>query len=225
MSKPYRLVVFDWEGTLGDTLGQILNTIAVEAKRLNAGAVDEMVARHYVVFGLVVAIRKLFPHLPDNQQKLMLESVQQSLALKPCDAYLIPGAKSIILSIHQAGLDLAIATNKGQHSLQRTLQACGLGTYFTVTRSAGQAPAKPCPQMLEEIIEVCGVTPAQTLMVGDSVSDIEMASALNVDAIGVNFYHDDDQQEELVDAGAIQVIEDYQQLADYLQLPLKNSES
>ena len=63
MGKPYRLVVFDWEGTLGDTLGQILNTVANEARRLQFGVLDEQLARQSVELGLVLAMKKTFPHV------------------------------------------------------------------------------------------------------------------------------------------------------------------
>ena len=102
-------------------------------------------------------------------------------------------------------------------SLQRALQASGLDVFFTITRSAGQVPAKPCPQMLEEIMEACGVTASQTLMIGDSVSDVEMSRQVNVDVIGFDFYHQ--QAANLRAAGALDVFDDYRQLARHLGLP------
>ena len=217
MSGPYRLVVFDWEGTLGDTLGQILHTVAVEARRLQLGELDEQVARQYVVLGLVMAVRKIFPHLSLHQQEQLLDAVQLALLRNPLDIFLMTGAKEMLQQIHDAGISLAIATNKGQQSLRRVLQATGLDLLFTSTRSAGQVPAKPCPQMLIEIMDECGVTAVETLMVGDSVADIEMARAIGVDAVGVDFYHQEESN--LRAAGAMQVFDDYKQLATFLRLP------
>jgi phosphoglycolate phosphatase len=216
MSKPYRLVVFDWEGTLGDTLGQILNTVSTVAKQMQFGELDERLARQYVVLGLVMAVKKLFPHLAMHQHEQLLHEVHHALATHPTDMTLIPGAEVVVQRMQQAGIDLAIATNKGQASLQRALKSTGLDAFFGVTRSAGQVPAKPCPQMLEEIMDVFGATPAQTLMIGDSVMDIEMARDAGVDAIGVDFYHQ--QAEDLRAAGALEVFDDYEQLANYLLL-------
>ncbi len=214
MNRPYRLVVFDWEGTLGDTLGLILNTVAVEAKRLHFGELDEKLARQYVVLGLVVAVQKIFPRLSLHQHEQLLHAVQHALATHPHDVFLIPGAKEIVEQLHSAGLDLAIATNKGQHSLQRALQTAGIDAFFKITRSAGQVPPKPCPQMLEDIMTACGVTPLETVMIGDSVTDMEMAKQAGVDAIGVDFYHQ--QAASLSAAGALRVFDDYPQLANYL---------
>ena len=216
MKKRYRLVVFDWEGTLGDTLGHVLNTLVEEAARLELGEVDELLARQYVMLGLAKAINKLFPRVSLHQHEQLLQAVQEVLSTTSADACLFPGAKQCVEDMHQAGMALAIATNKGPQSLQRVLQESGLDDFFKVTRAAGQVPPKPCPQMIEEIMDVCGATPSQTLMIGDSISDVEMALQAGVDVIGVDFYHQ--QAASLLAAGAMDVFDDYQQVAQFLSL-------
>lgn len=217
MGRPYRLVVFDWEGTLGDTLGQIFNSVATEARRLQFGELNEQLARQSVELGLVMAVKKAFPHLSEEQQEELLLAVHHSLVSRTADVHLIPGAREIAERLHSAGIDLAIASNKGQQSLQRVLHACELDNLFKVTRSAGQAPPKPCPQMLEEIMAEFDASAEETLMVGDSVYDMEMAKSLGVDAVGVDFYHQ--QEAALRAAGALDVFDDYKFLAEFLQLP------
>lgn len=217
MSKPYQLVVFDWEGTVSDTLGQILHTVANEAKILGFGEVDPYEARKYVELGLVQSLRKLFPFLSEHQHEQLLQAVHHAMYTRAIDVCLIPGAREFIERVHAANITIAVATNKGQQSLQRALQATGLDELFQITRSAGQVPAKPCPQMLEEIMEESGVRASSTLMIGDSVTDMEMAKNINVDAVGVDFYHQ--QRDALKTAGALAVFDDYQLLADYLRLP------
>lgn len=220
MLKPYRLVVFDWEGTLGDTLGQIINSVACQAKRLNFGELDENKARQSIELGLVMAVKKAFPHLNDEQHEELLQAVNLALISRTADVYLIPGARDIVKALDDAGIFLAIASNKGQQSLQRVLHACELDKYFKVTRSAGQVAPKPCPDMLIEILDEFNVKPEEVLMVGDSLNDIEMAKQVGVDAIGVDFYHQQ-QQNQFKNAGAIAVFDDYKKLADFLELPMQ----
>lgn len=217
MKKPYHLVVFDWEGTLGeDTLGQVLNALILQARRLNYGEIDKHIARQYVSLGLVRAVNKLFPQLTLHEHEQLLSAVQASLEMPSTSVCLLPGAKAIVKLMHENGYDLAIATNKGPQALQRVLQNAQLENYFQVTRAAGMVPAKPCPQMLEEIMAVFGVDATETLMIGDSVTDIEMASSIGVDAIGVDFYHL--HAIELRNAGALEVFDDFQHVAQYLEL-------
>ena len=217
MSNPYKLVVFDWEGTISDTLGLILHTVSFEAKRLGFGDIDPYEARKYVDLGLVQAIRKVFPNLSVTQHEQLLQAVHNAMVAKPSEVCLIPGAREFIQQVHDANIDIAIATNKGQGSLLRALQATGLEKLFKVTRSAGQVAAKPSPQMLEEIMAEFDRDPASTLMIGDSGMDMEMAKRINVTAIGVDFYHQ--QEAALKAAGAIAVFDDYQLLANFLRLP------
>ena len=216
MSNPYRLVVFDWEGTLGDILGPFLNAIAIQAKQLGLGAIDVDAARYYSVLGPVVAVKKIFPHLSSSQQVDLLQKAQHAMLLASPEVCLTPDAREILRQIKQAGLQLAIATNRGQQSLLRDLEIAGLLDMFDVTRSASQAPAKPCPQMIEEIMDECCVSPQETLMVGDSVSDIEMAVQARVTAIGVDFYGQNESA--LRVAGAYDVFDSFQQLSKFLGL-------
>lgn len=216
MSKRYRLVVFDWEGTLSDTLGQVFNCVAEEARKLHFGELDKELARQYVELGLVNAIRKVFPDLTLMQHERLLEAVQQSLYTRHGDVYLIPGALDMVQHLHDAGVSLAIATNKGHQSLQRALQLSGLARFFSVTRSASQAPLKPCPQMLTEILEETAISVDDAVMIGDSVTDIEMAQSLGMDSIGVNFYHK--HSDVLLAAGALRVFSDYRELAEYFAI-------
>ncbi|HRD69216.1 MAG TPA: HAD-IA family hydrolase [Legionella sp.] len=217
MSNPYQLVVFDWEGTVSDTLGLILHTVASEANMLGYGSIDPYQARKYVELGLVQALKKLFPDLTHTQHERLLEAVQHAMITRPAEVCLIPGAREFILQLTDAGIDIAIATNKGHQSLVRALQATGLDELFKVTRSAGQVPPKPSPEMLTEIMEEFGQTAASTLMIGDSPTDMEMARKINVAAIGVDFYHQ--HEAALKTAGATAVFDDYKLLADYLKLP------
>jgi phosphoglycolate phosphatase len=217
MSRLYGLVVFDWEGTLGDPLGQVLHLLAEQAKHLGFPACDPGLARRYVPLGLDRAVKKLFPTLALYQHERLLMGVQRALQSHHGEQILFPGALALIQSIQQADIHLAIATNKGSQSLQRALHLTGLTAYFPITRSADQVPPKPCPQMLEEIMEAWGMAPSATLMIGDSVSDIEMARQAQVVSVGVDFYHQ--QADDLRAAGADQVFDDYVQLGRYLALP------
>jgi phosphoglycolate phosphatase len=217
MRKSYRLIIFDWEGTLSDTLGQILSCVALEAKRLNFGELDEQLARQSVALGLINTIKKVFPKLNNAELNKLIDAVQQALLTRSNDVYLISGAKNILQRLQRAGISLAIATNKSAQGLQRALCAAKFDTFFQITRSAGILPAKPCSQMLKEILDFFKLPASAAVMVGDSIVDIEMANSIGMDAIGVNFYHQENGA--LLAAGALEVFNDYQLFADYLQLP------
>lgn len=214
--KRYQLVVFDWEGTIAENgLGYMLIALATAAERLHLPKFDLNTARSTIRYGLVSAVKNLFPMISLHQQEDLCAEVQKALFEVSAKMALIGGVEALIHWLHASGMHLAIATNKSAQGLARALRISGLEPYIHTSRSASEAPAKPCPQMLEEIMAVCDVTAEQTLMVGDSASDMEMAKALGVYAIGMDFF----QIEEpiLRAAGACDVMHDYTQLRQYIK--------
>jgi len=218
MNRSYQLVVFDWEGTLGDPLGHVHDALKTESEVLGLGMYDVQLARRYVALGLDKAVRKIFPDLALYQYERLLAGVQQALMSHHGAVYLFPGARHLLEQLQHAGIEMAIATNRGSQALQRALHASELQTFFSVTRSADQAPAKPCPQMLEEILALTGVTAKKTLMIGDSSADIEMASAIQVASVGVDFYYQ--QSDALQAAGALEVFDNFSSIERYLGLSI-----
>jgi phosphoglycolate phosphatase len=80
---------------------------------------------------------------------------------------------------------LAIATGRRRVGLMRDLASTGLGPSFATTRTADEAEPKPHPQMLLDVLEALGKTPAETVMIGDTTYDLEMAKRAEVAAVGV----------------------------------------
>src|SRR3990167_4738468 len=107
MAKTYKLIIFDWEGTLVDTLGRVLHNVAIEANKLNYGCFELKLARQYAALGLDVAISKIFPHLSTSQRHILLNAVQDSMITQPRHAlHLLPGARKIIEYLSQHGMYL-----------------------------------------------------------------------------------------------------------------------
>lgn len=216
MSKPYQLIVFDWEGTLGeDSVSYMLSVLSTAAQSLHLGDMDLSVARNCVSLGLATAVKKLYPDAQMHQQEELLLEVQRALVMSSSAVRLMRGALETVQWLQSKCMHLGIATNKSHQGLMRALRGSGLDAYFQVTRSADETEAKPCPQMLEEIMATFGVSAEQTLMVGDSIMDMEMAVALGVDAIGLDFFHM--ESESLYAAGALHVFDNFEQLLCYLK--------
>ena len=216
MSKPYRLVVFDWEGTLGeDGFSVLLSIMSQVAQRMHLGSLDLSTARRYINAGLVTTIKQVFPEATLHQQEELLYAIQKEATDSSTTVRLMAGAWDVLQWLNVQDVHLAIATNKSHQGLMHALAQTGLDVIFKVTRTASHAPPKPCPQMLEEIIDQFGVEASQTLMIGDSTNDMLMAAAICVDAVGVDFFHQ--EAADLREAGALHVVDDYQQLLQYLK--------
>lgn len=216
MRKHYRLVVFDWEGTIAENgLGHVMIALTKAAQRLHLPPVDSEAVRLASVYGMPHAVRTLFPTISLHQQEDLCNEIQKIMLDATSHLVLVAGVEKLIQDLHAAKVLLAIATNKSAQGLARVLQQSDLEPYIHITRSATETPPKPCPQMLEEIMTELQCTAQHTLMVGDSASDMEMAAALEVDAIGMDFFHTEEST--LRAAGAQNVFHDYDQLTQYLK--------
>lgn len=183
----YRLIVFDWDGTLMDSISTIV-ACAVHAAR-DLGAEDEGTGvRVRAAIGL--ALDRTAHHvLPggDAAQRAAWIERYRHLWL---DGYrdrplLFPGAAAMLEELSAAGYWLAVATGKGRAGLDRDLEATGQRGLFQTTRTVNEAPGKPHPQMLLDILGELGVDRRQALMVGDTTFDLDMARNAGVDAVAV----------------------------------------
>lgn len=221
MIEDFRLVVFDWEGTLADTLGQVVHVIRAEAEKLHLEEMDEAQLKSAIGLGLVNGIKKGFPQLASHQGQQLIQAVQQAMCMRTQDICLFPDAQHLIKKLQALGIHLAIASNKARSSLQRALQQTQLTSFFPVIRSASDTLPKPHPQMLEEILADYHLQAQDGIMIGDSLSDIEMALQIGMPIIGVDFYHQGTEQ--LMAAGARAVVSSYQELAKLLGLSLEEA--
>ena len=81
---------------------------------------------------------------------------------------------------------LAVATGKGRRGLDRDIASHALGALFSSTRCADDAPSKPHPQMLVDLMDELDVAGDETLMIGDTAYDMEMARNADVAAVAVS---------------------------------------
>ena len=80
-----------------------------------------------------------------------------------------------------------------------------MAALLTTLQSADHGPGKPAPHMLQRALAEAGTEAVDSVMIGDTVFDMEMARAAGVSAIGVTWgYH---ESGDLLDAGAALVVE------------------
>ncbi|MES1155396.1 MAG: HAD-IA family hydrolase, partial [Pseudorhodoplanes sp.] len=124
---------------------------------------------------------------------------------------LYPGAATAIESLARRGdVALGIATGKSQRGVRLVLGHHGLIERFITIKTADDAPSKPDPGMLLNAMRETGAAPRDTVMIGDTSFDMQMARAAGVAAIGVDWgYHPADL---LRASGAERVLSGYGEL-------------
>lgn len=210
-----RLAVFDCDGTLVDSQHNIVAAMEAAWRARGLRPLPPASVRRVVGLPLLEAISILHP-LGSKEIHLSLtedyKNAFHSLRQQP-DHHepLYPGTVEALDAMEAAGFGLAVATGKSRRGLDATLERHGIQGRFLTLKTADDGPGKPHPHMLEAAMAEAGVGPAATLMVGDTIFDIEMARNAQVRSIGVSWgYHDPD---ELHAAGAAGVIDDFGELA------------
>ena len=181
------LVVFDWDGTLVDSVGHIVACMQGAAADAGLPVPNETVARDVIGLGLGDALAQLFPGEQDPElvARMVTAYRDRFLAAGPEAAAPFAGVPDLLAELHASGFRLAVATGKSREGLDKAFEQTGLATYFESVRCANDRLAKPHPAMLEEILAETGVPAGRALMVGDSVHDLNMAKAARVGGVGV----------------------------------------
>jgi phosphoglycolate phosphatase len=185
----YELLIFDWDGTLADSIGRIVQAMRVAAELSGRPVRDDFAIKGIIGLGLPEAIRTLYPDISGNDLIDFRQHYADSYMAMDSDtpSPLFDGVVESIESFRADGYKLAVATGKARRGLDRVLRAHGWLDYFDITRAADETASKPDPLMLHEILEHCGVEPRKALMVGDSSFDLMMARNAGMDSVAVGY--------------------------------------
>jgi phosphoglycolate phosphatase len=188
MTKKYDLIIFDWDGTLMDSVDKIVRCMTAAAGDLGVADPGTAAIRHIIGLGLTEAMQALFPALdPEIYARLTERYREHFLHLDQTHMPLFPGVNDGLQQLSEQDYLLAVATGKARRGLERVLEETATRRFFSATRCADESFSKPHPKMLEDILEATGVVPQRALMVGDTTYDMQMAQNAGVAGLGVSY--------------------------------------
>ncbi len=219
MNKQFPLLVFDWDGTLVDSIERIVTSLQFASKQAIDVTLSETQARDVIGLGLLEAIAKLHPELNMQQDADKLNNIadayrQHYLVDNKVPAPLFDGVNELLNELREEKYTLAISTGKGRAGLEQSINEHQLADYFSSTRCAGENKSKPHPEMLHEILAELNFSASQALMIGDSEHDLKMANNANVKCIGVT--HGVHDAATLNNHKPLTCLTDITKLSDYL---------
>jgi len=182
----YRLVVFDWDGTIIDSASTIAECIRDASRELGLEVPETERARHVIGLGLHDAMRIAVPGLPAQRYPEFVASYRKHFLARKDAMQLFEGMRPLLEDLSGSHL-LAIATGKSRAGLDRDLEFHRLKPLFAASRCADETNPKPHPAMLVELMDELDVQNDAALMIGDTSHDMEMARAAEVDALAVTY--------------------------------------
>jgi phosphoglycolate phosphatase len=207
-----KLIIFDIDGTIVDSQHMICAAMqqAFAAHAIVCPPRDKLLS--IVGLSLPDAFERLGEGAPDFPVATLVTQYKDAFfALRQADEHrepLYPGAAETIAALaREPDVLLGIATGKSQRGVRTVLGRHDLLQLFSVIKTADDAPSKPHPGMVLDAMRETDVGPAHTVVIGDSIYDMEMARGAGADAIGVSWgYH---PPASLQRSGARIVVDDY----------------
>lgn len=183
----YEAVIFDWDGTLLDSTHHIVGALIAACRDLDLREPSREEAGWVIGLSMQAALYRLAPDLKADRVDSFIERYKAHFMHLQADMHLFEGQDQLLRDLHAQGVTLAVATGKSRRGLDISIERLGLQGIFQATRTVDEARGKPDPDMLNQLQAELGLSPATTLMVGDTTHDILMAHAAHIDCLAVSY--------------------------------------
>jgi len=212
VSKPrhrFRLIVFDVDGTLVDSQQAICAAMSAAFAAQGLAPPDPADVRKQVGLSVEETMARLLPGSERDLQRRLAGSFRQAaVALRQGPDYsepLYPGVRDLLTNLSHPAIFFGIATGKARRGLDYTLAHHGITGLFHTLQTADINPGKPDPAMLLNAMAAVGAGVDETVFVGDTSFDMNMALSARVASVGAAWgYH---ATQDLRAAGAQRIID------------------
>lgn len=181
-----KLIIFDWDGTLADTTGPIIETVRQSFYECGLAKPPADRIRNLIGRSLAQMMHLLAPDADAHKHEELVETYAARY-LHPDNRQmrLFPDALPTLDTLKARGFWLAVATGKGRSGLDLAIAQTRTADYWLATATASEYPSKPAPDMVLEICGELGLMPSESLVVGDTAYDLEMAANAGARGVGL----------------------------------------
>ena len=209
------LIIFDFDGTLGDTRRNIVTTMQMTIAELHLPNRSEEECAATIGLPLAGCFRTLFPDIQEEFVARCAETYRRLFNenLKNIHPETFPGVVETLSVLHQKGFTLTIASSRSRNSLLELTQNLGIADYISYVLGADDVKeAKPKPEPVLKTLADLHFDAGETLVVGDMAVDILMGSNAGAKTCGVTWGNG--TKEELEQAGATYILDRIEDLIE-----------
>lgn len=213
-----QLVIFDLDGTLLDTIGDLAASCDEILRRRNMATYTIDDYRHFIGNGVLRLVERVIPEELRNEEfvaELRKEFVAYYSENIDKHTVIYPNIMWLLEELKKRDIAVAVASNKFQSGVRKLVASFFPNIHFEVV--LGQrpdVPLKPNPQIIRDIMQITSYSPNKILYVGDSGIDIETAKAAGVESVGVTWGFR--SREELEESGADHIIDSAKDILKFI---------
>ena len=208
-----KLIIFDFDGTLGDTRRNIVTTMQMAIKELQLPKRTEAECASTIGLPLAGCFKTLFPDIPEELIPRCAETYRRIFNenLQKITPEAFPGVVKTLKILKRQGLVLTIASSRSRNSLTELTRDMGIADYISYLIGADDVKeAKPKPEPVLKTLAAMHYTANETLVVGDMAVDILMGANAGAKTCGVTWGNG--TREEFKEAGADFIIDRMEEL-------------
>jgi phosphoglycolate phosphatase len=189
--KNYKLLIFDWDGTLMESTDVIVKSILSTVNDLKLQKPSIKAIHDTIGLNLKDQCDILFPNVNYEQ---FHDRHLENYATYSSEATFFDGAIETLNFLKKLNYKLAIATSKHRHRLEKQLNDYNLNSLFSATSCGDDGFSKPDPRMIKTILNKLKIDAKRSVMIGDSEYDMQLANGAGVNAIAVCYGIRDKEQ-------------------------------
>ena len=214
-----KLIIFDFDGTLGDTRRNIVTTMQMTIREMQLPSRTEAECAATIGLPLAGCFKAMFPDIDEEiiprcaetYRRIFNENLQ---SIKP-EAF--SGVVKTLKTLKEQGFALTIASSRSRNSLKELTHDMGIADYISYLIGADDVKeAKPKPEPVLKTLTAMHFDASETLVVGDMAVDILMGANAGTKTCGVTWGNG--TREELKEAGADFIIDRMEELIENIPL-------
>ncbi|MDA7835274.1 HAD-IIIA family hydrolase [Methylophilaceae bacterium] len=187
MMTRFELIIFDWDGTLSDSVGLITDLMIQSFLLHNVSPPSRMEVADILGIKLSEAFKILLKEKDQNASELIFNSYIELYNQSSNKVKLFDGVELGIKELHRYGYKIAIATGGGRNYLDSCLAQTSIKDFINVTKTSDDCFSKPHPQMCNEILNELIIEPEKSIVIGDSIHDLQMAKNAGISSLAVTY--------------------------------------
>lgn len=185
----YKLVIFDLDGTILNTLEDLYISVNFALLKNNLPQRSREEVRRFVGNGIRLLIERAVPEKTESEltEKVFFDFKEHYAVHSMDNTKPYEGIKDLLTYLKRQGVKTAVVSNKADFAVQKLVSLYFDGMFDFVLGEMEGTNKKPAPDMVYKAIEAVDVSAEYVVYIGDSEVDVETADNSSVDCIIVDW--------------------------------------